>query len=345
MITLFRKYSRWTFIPGAIILAGVFFGAGWLTGVLVPPEQPKTESARELRQRGYQFINPLLECESGNEAVSFTLLHPFHDKVERFVQEQTERYGLSHVAVYFRDLNNGPWFGIREQEHFTPASLLKLPVVIAALKQAENDPTFLDRIVRNDLVEDHTALQVIRPRQPLVRGGRYPLGDLIRLAITQSDNNAQHLLFREVDPQLLMSVFRDLGVPAPKLAVQYDFLSPRAYSSLFRILFNASYLSKRSSQLLLEYLAQSEFREGLVAGVPDYVLVAHKFGEYAARERDEKQLHDCGIVYYPGRPYLLCVMSRGKDFRSSVAVIRDISRLVYDEIDQQQRKDAKDGSP
>jgi len=28
------------------------------------------------------------------------------------------------------------------------------------------------------------------------------------------------------------------------------------------------------------------------------------------------QLHDCGIVYYPETPYLLCVMTKGWNFET-----------------------------
>lgn len=55
-------------------------------------------------------------------------------------------------------------------------------------------------------------------------------------------------------------------------------------------------------------LKDSEFRGGLVAGVPSNIMVAHKFGE--SKLNNEKQFHDCGIVYFPKNQYLLCVMSR-----------------------------------
>ena len=80
-------------------------------------------------------------------------------------------------------------------------------------------------------------------------------------------------------------------------------------------------------------LASADFKRGLVAGVPEDIKVAHKFGE---RETSEgKQLHDCGIVYYPNRPYLLCVMTEGADLENLISVVGGVSRLVFDEIDNQ----------
>ena len=54
--------------------------------------------------------------------------------------------------------------------------------------------------------------------------------------------------------------------------------------------------------------------------VPAGTVIAHKFGEWG-RERPEgfeQQFHDCGIVYRPGRPYLACVMTRGRSLPTLV---------------------------
>ena len=112
----------------------------------------------------------------------------------------------------------------------------------------------------------------------------------------------------------------------------------RMYASFFRVLFIASYLNKEMSQKALAYLMRSDFNEGIVAGVPPSVLVAHKFGERVSGARlEDRQLHDCGIVYYPNSPYLLCIMSRGSDFTTLDDIIKDLSLLVYKEVDRRHR--------
>ena len=114
-----------------------------------------------------------------------------------------------------------------------------------------------------------------------------------------------------------------------------QFQSAYKVASPFRILYNATYLGQDLSELALEFLAQSEFRSGLVAGVPAGIVVAHKFGEKADAASGQVQLHDCGIVYHPANPYLLCVMSRGPDFESLDDLIADVSRTVYAEVEAQ----------
>jgi hypothetical protein len=49
----------------------------------------------------------------------------------------------------------------------------------------------------------------------------------------------------------------------------------------------------------------------------------------------QKQLHDCGIVYLPGKPYLLCIMTRGQDFTNLTSTVKEISALVYQTLRSQ----------
>jgi hypothetical protein len=75
-------------------------------------------------------------------------------------------------------------------------------------------------------------------------------------------------------------------------------------------------------------------RKGLPPGIP----VADKFGEWApGGDSDIRQLHDCGIIYYPGNPYLLCVMSRGLSYDDLSGVIGDVSRVTFNEVNRRYR--------
>ncbi len=79
---------------------------------------------------------------------------------------------------------------------------------------------------------------------------------------------------------------------------------------------------------MLETMSHSSFTKGIVAGVPEDVLVSHKFGE-APLKTGEVQLHDCGIVYAQQSPYLLCVMSQGSDYEALADFIARVSQAVY----------------
>ena len=87
------------------------------------------------------------------------------------------------------------------------------------------------------------------------------------------------------------------------------------------------------SEKALEYLSKSDFKYGLVASLPANIVVAHKFGFWA--ENGVRLLHDCGIVYYPNNPYLLCVMTSAPDKEGYDPTISELSRFIYQEVDRQ----------
>jgi hypothetical protein len=70
----------------------------------------------------------------------------------------------------------------------------------------------------------------------------------------------------------------------------------------------------------------------LAAGLPKNLEISHKFGERQIGVTGEKQLHDCGIIYVPSHPYLLCIMNRGNDFKKMADFIKNISSFVYQQV-------------
>jgi len=155
--------------------------------------------------------------------------------------------------------------------------------------------------------------------------------------IIYSDNQAYDLLLKNIDNRKLIETYNNLGVD---ISLGFEnpngnILSVKQYASFFRILFNASYLSKDMSEKALGLLSRVKFSQALVAGVPSNILVAHKFGERQYTDTGEKQLHDCGIIYLPNKPYLLCIMTRGKNIPIEENFVKQISSMVYQNISGQ----------
>ncbi|HEX9114067.1 MAG TPA: hypothetical protein VF888_06930 [Nitrospirota bacterium] len=77
-----------------------------------------------------------------------------------------------------------------------------------------------------------------------------------------------------------------------------------------------------------------------MAAVPVAVEIATKqertiSPEAGGEEQELRQLHEFGIIYHPHRPFILGVMARGTDTDRLAKVLRDITRLVYEEVDKQ----------
>ncbi len=315
---------------------------GFLLGGCVIEDKVKILQHYPVRAGGFKYINPLFFYESAPDSSENRVLKPFRLKVEKFITDDLDRKWADDVSVYFRQLNYGVWFSIGDTEKFYPASLLKVPLMIAVLKEAEADPTWLAKMITYSGYPDYNAMQNFKPSKVLEAGESYPVDELLRRMIVYSDNNAADLLEDNVDPEMRNSTYDDLSISDPYyLSNQADYrISAKAYVSFYRVLFNASYLSKNMSEKALELLTMSEFNTGMVAGVPSGIPVAHKFGENTmGLAGGIKELHDCGIVYYPGNPYLLCVMTSGKSFEQLDVVIREISRVIYEEISRQSMDD------
>lgn len=300
-------------------------------------------ATQEIRLGGYKYINPLLECEM--DETQSAALQPLLFQLKQFIGEKLSKKS-SHVSVYFRDLNNGPWFGINENEDFSPASLLKVPLMMDYFKRAEKDPSLLSRKMVYDFQGGFNNSLFFPPSKSLTRGSTYAVSVLIRQMISYSDNDAFLFLISKSDKEFLNRTYLDLGIEVPGFRTADDFMSVRDYASFFRILFNASYLNKEMSEKALALLAATEFKKGLAAGLPENVVLAHKFGERlsidpAGEVKNPMQFHDCGIVYYPKHPYLICVMTRGRNMEDLSRVVQEISSFVYQHVDEQykNRKD------
>lgn len=310
-------------------LLGLFVEKNFDTSDLNPI--PKLTS-EDIRLGGYNYISPLLECEQleGLGGVNFNNLEA---ELDTYIESKKASGEISNAAVYFRQLRNGAWFGVNEREEYAPASLLKVTVMMAYFKSAEQDALILDKEIEFT-GEDRSLDQEYDPQERLQAGETYTVRELIDRMIRFSDNDALLLLGENMPEQSVDKLITDLGLNIQSSNEDEDYMSVRSYASLFRILYNASYLSKEYSEESLSLLAHTAFEKGLRKGVPENVEIAHKFGQRDVDGVGLKQLHDCGIVYHPEGPYLLCIMTRGLDYDVLSNTIGEISRKTYDSYSQ-----------
>jgi len=251
-------------------------------------------------------------------------------RIQRYIYKAFRDGVAKSVSVYLKDADTGIWIGINADDNFSEASLIKVPLMMAYLKKAENSPGVLKRTIKYS-APTASAQQNIIPRAGIQLGKTYTVEELLRYMIVYSDNAAADLLYRDLDPRLLDELYADLQLDYVKIKTDH-LISVRNYASFFRVLYSATYLDNDMSEKALDLLLQTDFPDGIVAGVPPNIPVAQKFGERAFIDNPEKQLHDCGIVYLPDRPYLICVMTRGEDFNALKDVIKEVSKIAYEEL-------------
>jgi len=337
-----RNFILMTIIGGVLLFLAGFFIARFTND----EKGKKTTSVKNTDSTKYQrnhlddlgnqvlnrLINPLLDCESNFGEVGPAFTNGLRIEANRLAKTP----GIRSISVYFRQMGEGRWAGINEREIFIPASLLKVPLMIAAYRQIEIDPGFLNKKFKFDNKVPAPYPNRIPGSRALTKGQSYSLEELIEFMIVYSDNNAASMIKDAVSPNILTHVFKDLGLKSVEEVQGVYGISARDYGSFLRILYNATYLNQYHSAKALEVLSRVEYKNGLVAGIPSNIIVAHKFGE---RESETgKQLHDCGIVYSDTRvgDYLVCIMVKGDDdYKIMESVISQLSKYIYEESGKQ----------
>jgi len=288
----------------------------------------------------YSYINPMSGCVDfcGKEFI-MRELHWFRGDLDSYISKVRAKQPDIQVAYYFRDLTNGMWIGINEKYEFSPASLLKLPIMIAAYKEAEKDPSVLGvKILYNEKDFEGVTEEAGFKK---VNGQYYSIEDLIGQMVDYSDNAAALILMKYFGEEKVAAVEKAFNLSIPKNATNTtNFVRIKDYASIFRILFNSSYLNKEMSERALSLLSRSSYKNGIRAGIPDSIGVAHKYGirdvhDASGGLQEGYQLHHFGIVYYPGKPFILGVMTRGGTKEQKEQLVRDLSAITFKNVDRQ----------
>lgn len=314
-------------IVSVLVVVSALIGVGFLFGHTMGNRS--SENIQPLREKtaGLRFVEPLLAV--GN----FELLRDF-DSLKNILENKVSEYTISHkaerISIYYRDLQSGRWTGVNEDVKYAPASMYKVPLAITILKAAESDPTLLNKRLKFTGSLGVPGEEELSPY--LKVGESYSVVELLEYLIVNSDNDAKNLLHTLVSSESRKEVFIDLGLTPPNETDTGDILSAKNYSIFFRVLYNGTYLAPNFSEAVLELLSRPEFTEGIVAGVPQGVKVAHKFGRRVFNQGlvKKEELHDCGNIYFAEHPYFLCVMTEGVNDKDLTSVIADISKTVFD---------------
>lgn len=331
-IKLSRKQIVLCSLIGGII-AIICFSLGWFTKNISSGIMPP----RALRLNGYQLIDPLLACNINNSNV-FQEDKPLASHITSIINQHLQAGDISKASVYFTDLINGQWANIGQGEMYYPSSLGKIPIMIAYYELAGSSSAILNQKITYTGGQDLNDTQDIKPLKAIVAGQTYTVEQLIEYMIEYSDNNAAQLLYDNIDQATLQNVYGDLGIPTKGNVTEanLDFITPQQIAILFRILYNATYLSRDYSEKALELMGQSSFTQGIVAGVPDSTVVSHKLGLVGIQTNGvdtEHELHDCGIIYGKD-PYVLCIMTRGASSLTTMeGVLSQISQAAYQNIE------------
>jgi len=278
----------------------------------------------------YPLLNPAVIVAEHQDA--FVNFQPLRESLQSAYTERDDYL----VSLYFEYLPTGSHISVNRDARMWPASLIKIPVAMAAMKKVERgDWKFGNELVILDEDKDSEFGDLYR--EPT--GTTVTIERLFEEALVRSDNTAHFVFLRNLDGSELEHVFSHLGLDevlevlkrTPKGEEADNRMTARSYSIFFRSLYNATYLSPEFSQKFLQFLLDSS-REYLGRGLPEDVPFAHKTGIRS----DDRVWVNSGIVYAPRRPYLLTVMIQEKPGArpdiSPETLFKAISKEVYDYV-------------
>jgi beta-lactamase class A len=159
-------------------------------------------------------------------------------------------------------------------------------------------------------------------------GTRFTIGELLEALLKESDNTAHRILMRNLSETELDELRDAIGLN--DLFNEKQEVSAKEYSRLFRALYNSSFLNRKGSQQVLDWLTQTPFTHMLPSGMPKDTILSHKIGE----DDVEKNYLDSGIAYLPNRPYLITVMIKGHSQGEAEGIMKKISRAAYGYIEK-----------
>jgi beta-lactamase class A len=225
------------------------------------------------------------------------------------------------------------------------ASMMKVPVMIQLFRDQDaglvrmDDSVAITKTFRS--IVDGSPYDLDAPDDSdttLYRrvGERESIRYLLDRMIVVSSNLATNILIERVGADRAQATMRELG--ADSIAVLRGVEDTKAYEAGLNntttardlgVIFSAITAGRAASpdacREMIAILERQEFNEGIPAGVPSDVRVAHKTGWITGIR------HDGGIVTLPdGRRYVLVVLTRGiENVASADSLIADLARLSY----------------
>jgi beta-lactamase class A len=275
------------------------------------------------------------------------------NQAELLAQLELEAQGFSGTfGVMVRTLEPNPTdrleFGFQASEVFPAASVIKLPMLIDALRQVQAGALKLEDRHLMQASDHATGSGVL---QVMDAGLEPTLRDLLALMIVVSDNTATNMMLDilggvdAINARFAASPPDGLGLETTrvlgKLQVAWEFkseaqrqgrlaeITPLETLELLEQLWRGQLLGPEMRKLALEILGGQQYTEIIERYLPEGTKTATKSGSITGVR------NDVGIVYAP-QPYVVALASKGSsDHREhmdneGVLVLARVSKLVYD---------------
>ena len=243
------------------------------------------------------------------------------------------------LGVDIVDLTDGRELARNADQVFPTASTIKVAILLELYRQEQAgrsgkpgnarllDPYLFDP---KDLVGDSQIMVGLTPGVTRVTNR-----DLAQFMLAVSDNSASNVLQDRVGIASVNQTLRALGLTQTRLRRKMmdtaaarrgdeNVATPRELARLLSAIHGGKALEPDLTRALLEQLSVRKEKSTIPLLLPDDARVANKPGSL------EGVRNDAAIVWAPGRPFVLAVMSAyDRDERAAESAISEIALLAY----------------
>lgn len=257
------------------------------------------------------------------------------DKISRILSSTEGTWGIS-----LHDLDDGDIWEWNEREVFTAASVIKVPIMIAAYQAFTNRTLMLDKeytLSKDDQVGGSGVIQFLKP------GTRLTFYDLLQLMIIQSDNTATNIMIDVIGHKSIQETIDKLGLEdsafyrklmiEPTEETKTNFISARDMKNMLKKISEGKVVSVYACEEMIKILKRQQINNSLPGKMPDpdpeiigvepLWQLAHKTGTI------NNVTHDIGIFYVGRRSFVVTVLSAGIDNSSASEVIGIIGKEIF----------------
>jgi len=249
--------------------------------------------------------------------------------------------GVMGVAI--EDLTSGQTFLLHQDEIFPQASTIKITVLAELYHQAQQSEsgatgkarlTDMYTVQTQDLVQDSDIMGGLTPSVT-----RLTNRDLATMMVAVSDNSAANVLIDRVGMKNVNALLDSLGLTHTRLQRKMmdlkaagegreNLSTPREMMILLEDIYRGKVLNENSTRDFWKMLGTHK-QSTIARDLPDGVQIADKPGEL------EGVRNDCGVVFAPKRPYIICVMtSYLRNEREGEQAISRVSAAAYSMFDR-----------
>lgn len=219
-----------------------------------------------------------------------------------------------HLGFYYKNLVTGVEYGVRAEEAFLAASVIKLPLFLHVLSHAAKGNIRMDETL---VTEQEDKVPICGALTLFTGPVETDIATLCRLMISISDNTATNRLIRHFGIGELNRSFREMGLTKTVLrrrlfdneasaAGIQNTICPAEMGRLLEQLYRGEFVNPEVCRQAMEVLLLQQVDHKLNGKLCGQVKIAHKTGE------DDDLSNDVGIVFAP-QPFVICFAGHDTD--------------------------------